>query len=221
MAVERIELDQEPVWTIQFDETVTQYRAFCLFRDMLGARSLSRVAEALIKERTGTDPAPNTERLTPKQAPGIIKEWSARNRWVERADAYELHLEEERRKARETDWSRIEARQRTNANIVLGGIARRLVGYEDPEDPSKNVEPIDWSKLTPGELAQLAKVFGDDLRLIFKRPTSLTRSVLFIAPRDYETAVGGLIEILMPYIPLERRPVAAEEANAFLQAGGG
>jgi hypothetical protein len=96
---------------------------------------------------------------------------------------------------------------------------RRLMGYEDPEDPSKNVDPIEWSKLTPGEVAQFAKVFGDEIRLLLHKPTSLNRSVLSIATRDYEAAVGGLIDIFMRHLPEERRAAAAEEADAFLKEG--
>jgi hypothetical protein len=217
--IKRIELEQEPIWTIQFDETITQYRAFCLYRDLLGARSLSRVAEALAKERHGTEPVPKAERLTPKQAPGVIKEWSARNRWVERADAYELHLEEERRQERETEIMRMERRERQLANTAIAGVMRRVMGYEDKEDPARSVEAMDWSKLTPGEVAQLAKVFVEISRLATNRPTSLARNALAIMPRDYEAAVNGLIEIFMRHVVPERRAAAAEEVNAFLADG--
>lgn len=217
--VKRIDLDQEPIWAIQFDETPTQYRAFCLYRDLLGARSLSRVAEALAKERHGTEPVPKSERLTPKQAPGVIKGWSSRNRWVERADAYELHLEEQRRQERETEIMRMERREKQLANTAIAGIMRRVMGYEDKEDPSQSVEAMDWSKLTPGEVAQLAKTFVDISRLATNRPTSHIRSSLTISMQDYEDLANGLIEIFMRHVPEERRAYAAEQASAFLLEG--
>lgn len=220
MAVERIELDQEPIWTIQFDETVTQYRAFCLYRDMLGAKSLARVADVLMREqKRGSEGATKSDRLTPKGAHGRITGWSARNRWVERAEAYELYLEEQRRQERETEISRMEARERRLANVAVAGVMRRVMGYEDKEDPSQSVTAIDWSALTPSEVAQLAKTFVEIGRLATHRPTSLSRSVLSISSSDYEKAVNGLIEIFMRHLPPERRSSAAEEANAFLTEG--
>lgn len=223
--VKRITLDQEPIWTIQFDESVTQYRAFCLYRDMLGARSLSKVTEVLLKERAAAkqqasgEQATESEPLTPKRASGVITGWSARNRWVERADAYELHLEEERRQERETEIMRMERREKQLANTAIAGIMRRVMGYEDKEDPSLNVEAMDWSKLTPGEVAQLAKTFVDISRMATNRPTSHIRSSLTISMQDYEDLANGLIEIFMRHVPEERRAYAAEQASSFLLEG--
>jgi hypothetical protein len=218
--IKRIELDQEPIWSIQSDETATQYRAFCLYRDLLGARSLSRVTEVLMRERSGDEQVSKAERLTPKRAPGVIQGWSARNRWVERADAYELHLEEERRQERETEISRMEGRERRLANVAISGVMRRVIGYKNPDDPSEDVEPMDWSKLTPSEVAQLSKTFVEISRLATNRPTSLNKSVLAIDRKDYEDVVNGLIDIFMRIMPTELRALAAERASAFLAKGG-
>ncbi len=114
---------------------------------------------------------------------------------------------------------RMERRERQLANTAIAGVMRRVLGYEDKDDPTQNVEAMDWSKLTPGEVAQLAKTFVEISRLATNRPTSLSRSALSITPRDYEAAVNGLIEIFMRHVAPERRAAAAEEVNSFLADG--
>lgn len=220
--IKRIDL-QDPIWEIQFDETIAQYRAFALYRDLVGGRSLSKVAEALAREKATPKQAKRKGQATkPAVRPpaGHITKWSARNRWPERADAYELHLEQRRRQERETEIDRMEQREMTLANVAIAGVMRRVLGYTDDKDKSKSVEQIDWSKLTPSEVAQLAKTFVDISRMATNRPTSMHKSVLAIDRKDYENVVNGLIEIFMRIVPAELRSLAAERANAFLAKGG-
>lgn len=221
--IKRIDL-QEPIWEIQFDETITQYRAFALYRDLVGGRSIAKVAQALDREKAAAKPQtgrkPAASKRKPSSRPGQLQDWSAKNRWVERADAYELHLEQQRRQERETEIDRMEQREMTLANVAIAGVMRRVLGYKDPEDEKKDVQQMDWSQLTPGEVAQLAKTFVDISRMATNRPTSMTKNVLSIDRKDYENVVNGLIDIFMRLLPAELRAVAAERASALLAKGG-
>lgn len=221
--IKRIDL-QEPIWEIQFDETITQYRAFALYRDLVGGRSIAKVAQALDREKAAAEPQtgrkPAASKRKPSSRPGQLQDWSAKNRWVERADAYELHLEQQRRQERETEIDRMEQREMTLANVAIAGVMRRVLGYKDPEDEKKDVQQMDWSQLTPGEVAQLAKTFVDISRMATNRPTSMTKNVLSIDRKDYENVVNGLIDIFMRLLPAELRAVAAERASALLAKGG-
>ncbi|MFA5312949.1 MAG: hypothetical protein WC375_06515 [Methanomassiliicoccales archaeon] len=78
-------------WERQPDESPEAYRAFCVYRS-LGTEKRSHEAVALTvckrrKEGGGT--------------PGYIPAWSVKYHWVERATAYDDHLDEIRRNADE------------------------------------------------------------------------------------------------------------------------
>lgn len=65
-------------WDRLEKETARAYRAFCVYRDMGAERSLSKVRDKLGK-KSGYD----------RQ----LQEWSSQHRWVDRARAYDDHME--------------------------------------------------------------------------------------------------------------------------------
>lgn len=193
----KIELDQQPVWDIQFDETAKAYNAFALYRDLLDRRSLSKVASKL-----GVS----------QQA--LVK-WSVPNRWVERAEAYDLYLDRKWREARETEIGRMARTEATLGRALVSGALRRAVGHIDPNDPTKSVDSLNWNELSAGEVAHLARVGVDISRISTNRATSLVKGALMIHAREYEEDMTLLTQALFVYIPDERKPAAAEWVRAF------
>lgn len=75
-------------WERLPQESSKQFEAFTLYRDLGPNRSIQKVAQ----ERT--EGRPHTSRL---------KEWSFKYEWVERATAYDAHLDEIRRSGKEDE----------------------------------------------------------------------------------------------------------------------
>lgn len=86
--------DRKP-WERLDSETPRAYEAFRVYRSLTPEkRSLEAVAErARRKQGKG--------KASARWTPGYITEWSATHRWVERAAAYDDHLDEVRRQASE------------------------------------------------------------------------------------------------------------------------
>lgn len=82
--------DRQP-WEQQPGETPKAYQAFCVYRDMGTKRTL----DGAHQERARSAPGAHQG----KRADGTWKRWSSQYRWVERAIAYDQHLDSERLKA--------------------------------------------------------------------------------------------------------------------------
>ncbi|HXY88683.1 MAG TPA: hypothetical protein VEG44_09605 [Candidatus Acidoferrales bacterium] len=67
-------------WQRLPDETVTAYRAFCIFLNLGSQRSLSNVAQEIDGRTTRT---------------GILKAWAVRFDWTARAELCDQYIEEE------------------------------------------------------------------------------------------------------------------------------
>jgi hypothetical protein len=202
-----IELTQEPIWEIQFDETIVQYRAFCLYRDLGPNRSLSKVSAVWTKH---DDPD-----LGRKQPSARIREWSSVNRWVERADSYWIDFERRLLEQRETEISRLQRMELQFGRGLIAGAIRRLFGFNDEANPTQNVEAIDWNQVTPGELAILGRLGIETARLATNRPTALVKAALMITSTEFIEATRDLTELAMRHIPDERKPLFAEEVRAW------
>lgn len=207
-----IELTQEPIWEIQFDETLVQYRAFVLYRDLGPNRSLAKVAA---RWTSAEDPE-----LGKKNALRRITYWSSTNRWVERADAYWIDFERRLLEQRETEISRLQRMELQLGRGLIAGAIQRLFGFES-DDPTKNVEAIEWDKVTPGELAILARLGVDVSRLATNRPTSLIKAALMITSAEFIGSTRDLTELAMRHIPDERKPIFAEEVRAYAEGERG
>lgn len=93
-------------WERQDYENARNYQIFAVYRDMGITRSLSKVAKALQK---------------PPRYLGQLTNLSAQYKWVERVEAYDAYLDEERRKAN------LEGIRKMNEeNILLAQMMRKL-----------------------------------------------------------------------------------------------
>ena len=84
---DKIEL-RSPLWGKQRDETHRQWMSFCIYRDLGKGRSLEKALKEANKKRTT------------KAAWG---EWSKKNQWVKRSEAYDDYLEGKVRESNETE----------------------------------------------------------------------------------------------------------------------
>jgi len=90
------------------DETSRAFHAFCIYRDGGPRRTLKAVDEAL---RPGRPQRGHKETTVS----GVVKRWSAKYCWVDRARAYDNHLDQQRRLVREE-----EIRDREKAHLDAG-----------------------------------------------------------------------------------------------------
>jgi len=110
-------------WERQSDESPEAYRAFCFYRS-LGSekRSLEAVAcKASKRLRKG------------KSTPGYINGWSAKYHWVERAAAYDDHLDEIRRKADEKAIVEMSKKHAEGMRKIFDKGLKRIEGLGDED----------------------------------------------------------------------------------------
>lgn len=93
-------------WERQEGENARNYQIFAVYRDMGITRSLSKVAKALQK---------------PPRYLGQLTNLSAQYKWVDRVEAYDAYLDEERRKANLDG-----IRKMNEENILLAQMMRKL-----------------------------------------------------------------------------------------------
>ena len=90
-------------WERQHDETVKQFEAFCIYRDMGKERSLQKVAEQLSKSET------------------LIKRWSSKNNWIKRVASWE---DEQDRLIRIELTREIGAMRKRHANLAYAMLVK-------------------------------------------------------------------------------------------------
>jgi hypothetical protein len=127
-------------WEKQSGESAKAFHAFTLYRDMRAGRSLANVGRTL--GETGV------------AGPSMVAEWSARWRWVERADAYDR--DQDRRDREEHDRARADARrtQTMAGTLLIGGAIRRIAG----DDGESDIAPLNLNEMSPTEVARWAEV---------------------------------------------------------------
>lgn len=80
-------------WTKQPWESWPAFEAFAVYREMGATRTIDRAADFLI-ETSHSQTKPDTLRRR-------LGGWSSKHHWVERCEAYELHMDQERLRTRE------------------------------------------------------------------------------------------------------------------------
>lgn len=97
----------DPVWERQQGESPISYAAFRAYRDLGEGRTIEKAVDILI-EKWPTIPGrdPRTELSKPSYM-NRAKHWSSERRWVERAEAYDAHLDDILLEAREGGMKRM------------------------------------------------------------------------------------------------------------------
>ena len=115
------EIEQAP-WEQQPGESSRAYGAFCAYRDLGPRRSLRAAAE----------------KFYGRTAAGVVRQctsWSSTFRWVERAQAWDRHLDLEARQAQEEARREMSQRQAQEAKALQAKAVERLRGLR-PEEMS-------------------------------------------------------------------------------------
>ena len=102
------------MWERQPGETLAAYLAFCAYRDLGSARSLT----SAYRERTGN--------ITGSM-PGHWRDWSTNNSWVARCRAFDIHCDREARKASEAKHiAQIESFQSQQEALSQGALTAAI-----------------------------------------------------------------------------------------------
>ncbi len=146
------------VWEIQEGETARQYHAFAHFRSMPpDGRS---IRNAYINHRTDCK-GRTDEYSRPKGTPSW-EIWSAKNNWVERALAHDVHLDHLAMESEEEVFLAAVERHKNLARLMQAKAAQKL-------------GEIDTSDLSANAMIQLAKVGVEIERLALGEPTAINR----------------------------------------------
>lgn len=123
-------------WDKQPDESSKRYYAFCLYRDMgANERSLSKVA----KELAGA----NTGRI--KGRLKRVKEWSAQDKWVSRAEAWDVEQDRLTRQAHDKAIKAM-AKRHVDISLLLQQKAVERLKELHPALDTKDLKPADALK---------------------------------------------------------------------------
>lgn len=163
-------------WDRYARETDAAYTAFVIFRDLGPTRS---IVEAYRRRKTGQVEC----RVHAKQAGGGWNRWAGEFRWMERALAWDSHLQEQRDLEYKRDMIREERRKRnlrircdkTTTKILSRidtllswPISRRTVEeHKDGKSVTTIIEPVNVSLRDVGALTgalEKIKIIGDQMR---------------------------------------------------------
>ncbi len=128
------EFPSDAVWLKQPGETALSYEAFCKFRDLGPRRSLRQATKAAYD--LDELPSNNSSKLW------VVKKWSAKFDWVERAWAYDAHID---RMSRIEQVETAKLMVRRHAAVATVAIAKA----------GERINAINPAQLTPREAAAL------------------------------------------------------------------
>lgn len=193
-------------WEKQPFESFPAFQAFALYRDLGLARSLSKAAGILVE----TVPERKQDSVR-KQ----MSDFSAKNRWVERAEQYDLHIDARMREQREGALAAQNRRYVAAAATASAALLRRL-GDADADELAKMAKELDLEGMARA-LVNLQRVE----RLATGQTTeALGRGVFGINSSEAESIFRDLIELALPFVPEERQALYAQAVQAYISSGG-
>jgi hypothetical protein len=105
--VEKIQELQDPVWERQPGESPVSYAAFRAYRDLSEGRTIEKAVDILIQKWPDIPQRDPRSELSRNSYLNRAKHWSSERRWVERAEAYDAHLDGMLIEAREHGMQRM------------------------------------------------------------------------------------------------------------------
>lgn len=205
------ELDpQRRPWEKQSWETAPAFFAFSLYRDLGLARSLTKASQALIE--TQPDRKPESVRTQ-------MGQWSAGHRWVERAEAYDMHLDERFREQREGRIARQNRRYEGAAAALSSALLARIALNPDEigEHRGQLVKPLELNELDAEAVGRLLVNLQRVERLATGQATELAKGAFLISSGEVEKITRELVQGLMQFVPEERQPLAAQWVMSYAQ----
>lgn len=192
-------------WERQKGETAAAFHNFALYRDLGPHRSLSKAA------------------LDSTRSVKTLKDQSAKYGWVERAEAYDDHVDARLREERETERIRLERTHFGAGAAILGVALRRLngapAGMSQNGEPIEPVERLDPNTLDAGDVARLLETGVRVQRISSGLPTDLVKGATAVAASDVVRMANDLIEIASRFIDEERQARYYSELQAYLDSG--
>lgn len=196
-------------WERQPGETTKAWQAFVLYRDSTETRTIQRVAEMIAE----------AENRNPVTVRNVMSTWVRDNHWRERAEAYDLHVDQRLREARETELEALNRRQMQEGATLQTIAMRRLVGApagpnNQPAVTPLNPETMDWDH------AFRSMELGARLeRVAAGLPTDITKSLSMWPQAKVIGMLQTAISVLLPFIPEDRHPAALLTVEAALRSG--
>jgi len=141
------------IWDRLPNESTKAYAAFCVYRDLGPERSLDKAGQKLDKPRSRK----------------WLGEWSAKYKWVERAEAYDDYIEKLKRKEREEAIAEMAERQARIAIAFQQRVAQRL-------------QELDPSELSPADMARWFDIAAKIERLNRGEPTEIGKQEINLPP---------------------------------------
>ena len=108
-------------WDQQDHESPAAYRAARIYFEAGATRTLVEVTRKIAGRRRGNEQATDRQRPDCKASNGSVNRWSSKWRWVERAKAYDAHLDQA------GDQARVAESLDRNQRGTKEGPRRRLV----------------------------------------------------------------------------------------------
>lgn len=169
-------------WHKQKNESAPAFAAFAVYRDLGPQRSIAAAAQEVAK------------------AVPTLKKWSRTNKWADRVDAYDHHVDERHLAAREEGWLRANQRHQAIAGRVSDALVRRLQGdtRKGHEVKALNPQEIDWDDV--GRLmSEVVKIE----RLVHGQPTDFALRATSMSVGEALFHVRTLIESARQLMPPE------------------
>ena len=193
------------VWLKRPKETGKAYAAFCLYREQPPTdRSIAKVAKLL--------------GVTVRN----VEEWSRKNGWVARADAYWAHLDAVALAAVEDEISS-RRRQENQELFEMGKRIRqtaldRITGVETIVKGKKKlaVVPIHPNELDADDVARWAELSTKMIRLSIGLPTDFTGQIQ-INVADMQKVLGGFIALAEKRMTPEAHEALVRDCYAMVR----
>ncbi|WP_286475724.1 hypothetical protein [Methanobacterium sp. CWC-01] len=121
-------MENEQNWRKLPGETGKAYESFCIYRDLGPKRSITKVQTEMHQNSTKNQP-------TSRPSIRTLKEWSSKNKWVERATAYDSYIDDLRRLGHEQEIMEMSTRHVKIARNFQDKVDKRLNSL-NPDDLS-------------------------------------------------------------------------------------
>lgn len=193
--------DRQP-WEKLPRESFKAFQAYAVFRDLGPTRTLPKVAEALSKSLP------------------LIKGWSAKHDWVNRAEAYDMYVDQRYREEREGDLAEMRRREGALGALFQTVVFQRMRGHGEAGEDDY-VPPLSARDLDAYSAAKLAESSVRLIRLSRGQPTELVKGALLVSGTELQRIAGDLIDIALKYIPEDRESLFMAEVHAYAQGDRG
>jgi hypothetical protein len=176
-------------WDRRSGESKQAFHSFGVYRDLGPTRSLAKAAKALGK------------------AEGTLEQQSTKYGWVERAEAWDFHVDRERQEARVEEERRSVTQQIQLGRLLRGTAAVRITGREAGAraDGSlvEEVAALDPNDMNAQDVARLASEGVRIERTAMGLPTDLSKSLDMLSLREVIELLNQVVEGALDRMPVE------------------